>query len=172
MFGHTKKIVRIVAVVLIVLMCIPMLQASSNRKQNVLGEKPCSANVGRPDLAFQKIGFYTIYGDHGLEVYAYANVVNNGNESAYGIDVLYSVNRLPFMRTVSTDTIHVSDGLPPGGSVFLCLTYSRYLPKIGVFRMTCEVNPERTINESTYDNNILARNFLDLFGFWFPSDQG
>lgn len=144
-------------------------QASSMMAPEEKAGSPCPLRQGLPDLKVESIGFLWNYGEHGCEVYAFAAVVNDGNESAVGpITLSYSVKRLATAKTVASDSLLVAGHLSVGETVIPCLTHSRYLPKLGLFRLTCEVNPGRTVNESEYQNNMLSGVYLDFCGLWFP----
>jgi hypothetical protein len=132
---------------------------------------PVLASEGKPDLIVSGIYYGTI-GDV-QDVHVVGGMIKNiGDANAIGnIDVSYTIRRLPSLISVRSGTIHGYGGIVPGTEIDFTIGDTHGLPKFGFFRVTCEVNPGRTINESNYDNNKGSQNFLVLFGVWFPLNK-
>lgn len=167
----TSKNYKISSIMLVLgLLCVPSISAvvipriSENK---VTFERQTPLNSGKPDLAMDSIGFVPI-GDAQVDWVVDCSIINIGNGTAYGdINLAYTIRRLFSFIPVQSDTLYSSQsGLPPGQWTDFALSSNKVLPKFGFFRVTCEVNPDRTINESNYDNNKGAQNFLVLFGYW------
>jgi hypothetical protein len=163
-----RRVGQIVAVVCIALFLFSLVQALSWRP-TVLAVKPMPVREGSPDLIFESTGFKKNYGPHGFEIIGYAIVRNNGTEFAEGrVDLEYSIKRLAFHSVVANGTLLVSSvGLNPGESIFVELTHVKYLPKFGLFTLTCNVNPDRMVNESNYGNNEVKKLCFAFFRIWF-----
>ena len=167
----TFKSYKVSGIILILcLLCIPSISAvviPGISENKVTFERQTPLNSGKPDLAIDSIGFTTI-GDAQNVWVVCAIVDNRGNETADGeMNLAYVIKRLPSTITIRSDTILSYQSLRPGGESFFTIANKDILPKFGFFRVTCEVNPGRLINESNYDNNKGAQNFLVLFSYWF-----
>ena len=122
---------------------------------------------GKPDLTIQGIG-YGSWGDAGQQHVVSTTIINIGNGNAIGeIDVKYIIKHLFSLIPVQSNMVDAYNfGLPPDHTSFYILEDVINLPRFGFFRVTCEVNPNRLIEESNYDNNNASQNFLVLFGYW------
>jgi hypothetical protein len=164
MTGKKLKERKAAAIVFIGLLSIPFVPILS--ATTVSSDKPLTATV---DLVIKNMGFYEGYKDGCWELNAYAVVENLGDSNVtMPIELTWTIQRLTTQKIVASGTVYFTDTMPSGGWAEQELTHARHLPNFGLFIMTCEVNPNHTINETNYDNNIHSGLFLSLFGTWFP----
>ena len=133
---------------------------------------PVLASEALPDLIVEQIGFSQ------KKIYdpweAYATIRNIGNASIEGSDfhLEYVFTRkvfgiIPIIVRIDTVEITQFGGLEPGAFLaFDNIGRVRDLPKLGFFEFKCTVNPQKTMEESDYDNNDLAQNYIVVFGRW------
>jgi hypothetical protein len=158
---------HVIKVVLVIFLSFPIMQSlvCENRMQS--GASVTSATAG-PNLQIQQTGFLRRYGSYGFEIILYSTVVNTGDEAAVGpIVVEYNITRLSTRKMVANDSFLASSSLAPGDTVFLEMNRVKYLPKFGLFRVSCEVNPGRVVNETDYDNNKVQQLHVAVFDVWF-----
>jgi len=133
---------------------------------------PVLASEGKPDLIVEQIGFVP-YGDSGLEDVAYMVIKNIGNaKSKEEISYKYTFTKMLFgiipIRIVQThtDSMIYEGGLGPQETCSGALIYENELPKFGIYKFSCTVNPDLTNEESNYDNNVLSQKFIAFLGQW------
>lgn len=168
--NQRKKWIFIGAVVLVTyLFFIPVLPASTSLS-NV--HHPVESSVEQPDLIVEQIGFAP-YGDSGLEDVAYIVIKNIGStRSKEEISYKYTFTKMLFgiipIRIVRThtDSMIYEGGLGPQETCSGALIYENELPKFGVYKFSCTVNPDLTNEESNYNNNELSQLFIAFFGQW------
>jgi len=132
---------------------------------------PVLANEELPDLIIEQIGFVP-YGDGGEDV-AYMVIKNIGNaKSQEEISYKYTFTQMLFgiipIRIVRThtDSMIYEGGLGPQETCSGALIYENELPKFGIFKFSCTVNPDLTNQESNYDNNDLSQKYIAFLGQW------
>jgi hypothetical protein len=135
----------------------------------ILGSiNPVLAVEGKPDLIVEGIGSVK---EPEVNIYSIVvNIKNIGNESANGtFYVHYEVRRLLFFGhiTISGNRTSPVYELKPGDVYqYNFGPQSHYLPFLGFFiGLNCTVNPEKTIEESNYDNNYLTNRWVRGIGF-------
>jgi hypothetical protein len=163
------------AIVLIAaLFFIPAFSASisqdllSNDLRNLSVEKPSSMVTGKPDLIVLNMGFAP-YGDNGRDMVACATIKNIGDlKVVEDLYLKYTFTRLIYKTITNIDTtwMYIGGGLKPGAEVYWSLIYEGELPKFGFFEFKCTINPNKTIEESNYDNNELSQKYLAFLGHW------
>ena len=130
---------------------------------------PVVAREGTPDLIIDDIISkpYNPYEDEYL-----CRVTNSGNGTTDTIIMVeVTVKRLFLgifpLRTVRFYRVgsHPENGLPPGESLNVLFAYESYLPVFGVYRYTCVVNPDLSIEESDYGNNVFSKTYTAFFGY-------
>jgi len=134
---------------------------------------PVLASEGKPDLIVDGIGRvpepdYNLYS-------IVVNIKNIGNETANGtFSVHYDVKRLLFFGRIVHSVTRELDlhELKPVEVHQHCFgLQSQVFPAFGIFfELNCTVNPEKTIEESNYDNNNLVIRYFNLFGFIFEKE--
>jgi hypothetical protein len=153
---------------------IPTFSASisSNNLQNYTTKlsikNTASIEAGKPDLIVNSMSF-SPYGDSGKVRVAAATIKNIGDTKAIGTFYLkYTFTRTVFGIIAYIDTVPMTiyGGLESGATAYWPLIYEYRLPKFGFFEFKCTVNPGGTIEESNYDNNILAQNYFAFLGHW------
>ena len=130
---------------------------------------PVLASEGKPDLIIEDI--VTKPYNPFVDKYS-CKVKNVGNETTNDwIMVTVTVKRLFLgifpLRTVRFYRVGTlpSNGLPPGGVIDILFAYESNLPVYGIYRYSCVVNPDHSIEESDYDNNLFSKTYNAFFGY-------
>jgi hypothetical protein len=126
------------------------------------------ASEGKPDLIVDGIGRVK---EPEINVYSIVvNIKNIGNETATGTFYVHWENRrlLFFGRIVRSGTLTASISEMNPGDVYQYNfgTEGHHIPFLGFFiELNCTVNPEKTIEESNYDNNYFTNRWIRGIGF-------
>jgi len=126
---------------------------------------PVSANEGKPDLIVSKIYRDRIPDTPNFCIYAV--IKNIGTETAIGTFYLHDEIRKLFFGSITHSETHILgiNELKPGAvyEYFLGTEWD-LIPYFYFFiKLSCTVNPEKTIEESNYCNNNRARIFFYPF---------
>ena len=123
----------------------------------------------KPDLIIEDI---VTKPDNPFEDKYLCRVKNVGNETTNDIIMVeVTVKRLFLgifpLRTVRFYRVgsHPENGLPPGEVIDILIAYESYLPVYGIYRYNCVVNPDHSIEESDYDNNLFSKTYNAFFGY-------
>jgi len=124
---------------------------------------------GKPDLIIEDI---VTKPDNPIEDKYLCRVKNIGNGTTDDwIMVTVTVKRL-FLGIFPLRTVHFyrvgslpGNGLPPGGVIDILFAYEGDLPVFGIYRYSCVVNPDHSIEESDYDNNLFSKTYNAFFGY-------
>jgi hypothetical protein len=135
---------------------------------------PVLASEGKPDLIVEVIGFTRK--DVYSPVVAYATIENIGNATiengTFYLEYVFTrmvLGIIPIITRNDTVWIQMNGSLEPEELLaFVNIVFVRDLPKFGFFEFKCTVNPGFTIEESNYDNNDLAKNYIVILGHWKP----
>jgi len=126
----------------------------------------------KPDLIITGLG--TVQADDFVHNRVYCVVKNIGSENANNfIDIKVQIKRVLFgVFPINKTLYHYfanrwdSGGLPPNSTMGVNFTMDYRLPAWGFFRIYCQVNPDKRIEESNYDNNFYTQDVFVLFGNW------
>jgi CARDB len=127
-----------------------------------------NASEDKPDLIVDGIGRVK---EPEINIYSIVvNIKNIGNKTATGTFCVHWENRrlLFFGRIVRSGnhTASISELNPGEVYQYNFGTESHYIPFLGFFiELNCTVNPEKTIEESNYDNNYLTHRWVRGIGF-------
>jgi hypothetical protein len=170
----SKKCAFVGVIILVVnLFFIPTLSANisqnypQNHRTELFVEKPVSSG-GKPDLIVLRIGFAPS-GNNGRDMVAYATIKNIGDlKVVENLYLKYTFTRLIYKIITNIDTtwMWIGGGLEPGEEVYWDLISEDRLLKFGFFEFKCTINPNKTIEESNYDNNELSQKYIAFFGQW------
>ena len=129
---------------------------------------PVLANEGKPDLVVTNICQCT---DHrfGVIHYISVEVQNTGNATANGSKLQFHVaaQRLLF-GVIPLKSIFIEESsqnqfnMSPGFKFNFPIKYTPTLFGIpfGFYKLNCTVNPNKTIEESNYDNNFIEKKYF------------
>jgi len=145
--------------------CIPVLANE---------EKLASTEAGKPDLIIEGLGTRpaNIY----FLNWVYCVVKNIGSGTAYDdIEVKVEIKRVIFGVFLINKTLRSfyasgwsSSGLPPNNTTSLEFAMDDQLPQgwFRIYRIYCQVNPDKRIEETDYNNNFYTKDVLVLFSDW------
>jgi len=135
---------------------------------------PVLASDEKPDLII--IGLGTIQADDFIHNKVYCVVKNIGSENANNfIDVKVHIKRVIFGVFLINKTLDSffanrwdSGGLPPNSTTGVNFTMDYQLPQgwFRIYRIYCQVNPDKRIEETDYNNNFYTKDVLVLFSDW------
>jgi hypothetical protein len=120
-----------------------------------------------PDLIVEK--FYMEFWPDDWDGYWWvmAKIKNIGNASTIEwVEHTYTVTRLCFGFFVLSGTRNI--GVIEPGQVRNTNLFCKNKIYLGFIEIKDTVNPERLIEESNYDNNILSQKYFVFFGHWKP----
>jgi len=168
------KIKRICMKMVCFFLCMVILGSSTLMVGAVYTTKEQVADIGKgkPDLIIEKIVIEP--GDIPFTQDLYCRVKNIGDAIAYKTIWIKSdiyrcilLGKIPinFIGTETGGGNFVS-GLRPGETINIPFAHSEDLPKFGFFKFSCEVNPDKTIDESIISNNFYSENLFVFLGSW------
>jgi hypothetical protein len=167
-----KKIIIPCVICLFVGMVFQPASANENISSD-LNEKPREED-GLPDLIVEDIYYYPY--EDGWDIYLVnVEILNQGDAYAYGnITVEFTIIRTIFwffnLRIYQDNTVIISldSGLAPGEKItcgvskgFISLEF------FGFYKFNTEVNPDKTIVESNYNNNERMERVTSIAFWWF-----
>jgi len=133
-----------------------------------------NAGEGKPDLIIEGLG--TIQAEDFIDNEVYCVVKNIGSGTAYDdIEVKVEIKRVIFGVFLINKTLRSfyasgwsSSGLPPNNTTSLEFAMDDQLPQgwFRIYRIYCQVNPDKRIEEENYDNNFYVQDVFVLFGDW------
>ncbi|MBE3141332.1 MAG: hypothetical protein IMZ53_12230 [Thermoplasmata archaeon] len=133
-----------------------------------------NASDGKPDLIIEGLG--TIQADDFIHNKVYCVVKNIGSENANNfIDVKVHIKRVIFGVFLINKTLDSffanrwdSGGLPPNSTTGVNFTKDYQLPQgwFRIYRIYCQVNPDKRIEETDYNNNFYTQDVLVFFSDW------
>jgi len=145
---------------------------------------PCTASKeDRPDLTVDEIYIYFSHGDRLKDTeFIEARCANIGPGTvaeADPVEFRIVIERTSILghhvRTISNTTtheMHFNNGLPPGEnfSEILYINHPFIFP--GIITFKCTINPNRKVNETSYENNYCEQTFFGYLGWltyhWIP----
>lgn len=129
------------------------------------------ASEEKPDLIIVDIVTKPVYPEEDKYLCRVKNVGNGTVTADEFIDVHITVKRLflgifPF-RTVRSYQVggNYGNGLSPGETIDILFAYESDLPVYGIYRYDCVVNPDHSIDESNYGNNVFSKTYNAFFGY-------
>jgi hypothetical protein len=133
---------------------------------------PVLASEGKPDLIITGLG--TTPTNTPPHNWVYCVVKNIGSGTAYDdIEVKVGIKRVLFGMFLINKTLRSffasgwsSSGLPPNNTTSSKFAMDDQLPSWGFFRIYCQVNPDKRIDEENYDNNFYVQDVFVTFGNW------
>lgn len=162
-----KIFIGIIIVLMLLLPSIPAMSELNLNDENHI-ESQNIVNSGKPDLIITNVWFDPINIPPGPWYNIKITIKNIGDEKVdenEDINISIIVKKW-FFITYKTYDITIKGGLEPGKrnhSTFVVWDYD-YIP--GFYRFKCNVNVDKTIDESDYQNNIYSEYALKIFSFW------
>lgn len=166
-----RKRVSVLTLVLIVFICVTPVIAMPIMKQtpqeDIIAQ---TSNEDLPDLIIEQFGvaYHGDYPHYPGSIEADVKNVGNASTGFTEFSVWYWIGRLISLGQVGPSGTNglVITTLRPGDSTGVPLISERDTPKFGIFIIRAVVNPERTIQESNYENNNCWQLAKVFFGRW------
>jgi len=133
---------------------------------------PVHASEGKPDLMIEGLGIESSNLPYEYDVFCVVKNIGSENANDF-IDVKVEIKRVFFGVFLINKTLRSffanclsSGGLPPNETTNIEFAGDYQLPAWGFYRIYCQVNPDKRIEETDYNNNFYTQDVLVLFGDW------
>lgn len=171
---------QIITLIFIFILCsgpYSLINAASSLKPNVSGkfssEIASCSNDQKPDLVIEDIFLWP--SNFPYEYHFEYSVKNIGDSPIYSfllktyIQIRWMIfGSIPLFFIYSKNRFDSIGGLRPGDIIDIPFASCDSLPKFGSFRFSLTINPDKTIDESNFDNNKLSEDWFVFFGQWKP----
>ena len=165
-----RKRVSGLALVLIVFICVTPVIAMPILRQIPQEDIAQTSNEELPDLVIEQfvVSHHGDYPHYPGSIEAVIKNVGNVSTEFTEFSVWYWIGRLISLGQVGPSGTNglMYTTLRPGDWAGVPLISERDTPKFGIFIIKAVVNPERTIQESNYDNNKYWHLAKVFFGRW------